>query len=52
MNSYMKEEQNRETNKNESIKNESIKKDKDDLPLVDPVNSFIGFIDIIKCLFK
>ena len=32
--------------------NNSLKKDKDKSTFSDPINSIIGFIDIIKCLFK
>ncbi len=44
--------------KNESEINKSLTKDKDkdkdkdNLTFLDPINSFIGFIDFIKCLFK
>jgi hypothetical protein len=38
----------------ESELNDSFKKDKDEdsYPFIDPINSFMGLIDVIKCLFK
>jgi hypothetical protein len=48
----MKNSTEKEKNKlNDSLKKDKDK-DKDKSTFSDPINSIIGFIDIIKCLFK